>query len=305
VTPDEILAETRAFNALIEEFTATLTPVHELPAEASRRGRRDGKGALPPPVFLDLAREEALPGRAGPIPVRIFEPAAPQGAYLHFHGGGWTLGAADLQDELLHELSEAARLTVVSVEYRLAPEHPYPAGPDDCEDAALWFLNRYLGRLAIGGESAGAHLAVVTLLRLRDRYGISPRRFAAANLVFGAYDLTGTPSRRLWGDRDLILSTPTMDWFADNFLPAMPDEERRRPDVSPLYAELHDLPPALFTCGTLDPLLDDSLFMAARWRAAGNESHLGVYDEGIHSFTAFPIEIGRQSRAQQAAFLHG
>ena len=129
--------------------------------------------------------------------------------------------------------------------------------------------------------------------------------FAAANLVFGAFDLTGTPSRRLWGERDLVLSGPLMDWFADCFLPGMTESDRRDPDISPLYADLRDLPPALFSCGTLDPLLDDSLFMESRWRAAGNETRLSLWPEGVHAYTAFPIEIGKRSRAEQSEFLAG
>ncbi|MCW2963610.1 MAG: Alpha/beta hydrolase fold-3 domain protein [Actinomycetia bacterium] len=296
-----MLAETRAFNEELEQALALVPPVQDLPPEVTRRARRAGRGVFPAPVFLDNARTETARG----VPVRIFEPPDSEGAYLHVHGGGWVFGGADMQDELLWELAQESRLTVVSVDYRLAPEHPYPAGPDDCEAAALWFLDRYEGRLTIGGESAGAHLAVLTLLRLRDRHGISPRTFAVANLVFGAFDLTGTPSCRLWGDRNLILSTPTVDWYADCFLPGMPDRERRSPEVSPLFADLHDLPPALFSCGTLDPLLDDSLFMEARWRAAGNEATLSLWEEGVHGFVFFPLEleIARRSNAEQTAFL--
>ncbi len=305
MTAAEILAETRAFNRQLEQFLATIPKLHEVPAEETRRARREGVGALPAPVFLDEARTITIPGPGGDLPLRVLEAPDPRGAFLHFHGGGWTLGAADLQDTTLWELAQATGLTAISVDYRLAPEHPYPAGPDDCEAAALWLLEHYDGRLTIGGDSSGAHLAVVTLLRLRDRHGISPRVFAAANLVFGPYDLTGTPSRRLWGDRELILSGPTMQWFADCFLFGVRDEDRLDPDLSPLYAELHDLPPALFSCGTLDPLLDDSLFMEARWRAAGNEATLSLWPEGVHAFTAFPIEISRRSRAEQNAFLAG
>ena len=295
----DVLAETRALNAEIERLLAQLPKVHEVPPETTRRARREGRGVLPAPVFLEHARTEM----AGSVPVRILEPPDPQGAFLHLHGGGWTIGGADMQDPFLWELAQKTSLTAVSVEYRLAPEYPYPAAPEDCEAAALWFLDRYGGRLAIGGESAGAHLAVVTLLRLRDRHNVSPRTFAAANLVFGAFDLTGTPSRRLWGERELILSSPLMAWFADNFLPGMPDGERQEPDVSPLFADLRDMPPALFSCGTMDPLLDDSLFMAARWNAAGNEARISLWQEAPHAFTAFPLEIARRSRAEQATFL--
>ena len=303
MTEAEMLAETRSFNESLEALLATQPPIYTLPPAVTRQARRDGKGVFPPLVFLEQARTITIPGRSGEISLRILEPESPRGAYLHLHGGGWTIGSADGQDPLLWELAQATGLMAVSVEYRLAPEHPFPAGPDDCEDAALWLLENHTGRLAIGGESAGAQLAALTLLRLRDLHGISPRTFAAANLVFGAYDLTGTPSRRLWGDRELVLSSPVMDWFADCFLPGMSYEDRRAPSISPLYAELDDLPPALFSCGTCDPLLDDTLFMEARWRLAGNETTLSLWDEGIHGYTAFPIEIGRRSRAEQIAFL--
>ena len=305
MTEAEMLAETRSFNESLEALLATQPPIYTLPPAVTRQARRDGKGVFPPLVFLEQARTITIPGRSGEISLRILEPESPRGAYLHLHGGGWTIGSADGQDPLLWELAQATGLTAVSVEYRLAPEHPFPAGPDDCEDAALWLLENHTGRLAIGGESAGAQLAALTLLRLRDLHGISPRTFAAANLVFGAFDLTGTPSRRLWGGRELVLSSPVMDWFADCFLPGMSYEDRRAPSISPLYAELDDLPPALFSCGTCDPLLDDTLFMEARWRLAGNETTLSLWDEGIHGYTAFPIEIGRRSRAEQIAFLSG
>ncbi len=302
VTDDDVLAETRAFNEVLAAALAELPSVHTLPPAYTRAARREGRGVFPPLVFAEQARTIEIPGRGGSIKLRLVEPESPRGAYLHLHGGGWTIGSADGQDQLLVELAEQTGLTMVSVEYRLAPEHPFPAGPDDCEDAARWVVANCEGRLAIGGESAGAHLAVLTLLRLRES-GV--RGFAAANLVFGAYDLTGTPSRRLWGDRNLILSSAIMDWFADCFLPGMSHHERREPTVSPLYADLRGLPPALFSCGTLDPLLDDSLFMEARWRAAGNDTTLSLWEDGVHAYTAFPLEIARRSRAEQAAFIHG
>ncbi len=306
MTDEEMLAETRAFNAGLERVLAALPPVYTLPPEQTRRERRAGEGIFPAPVFLPEARWETIQGRGGEIPLRIVEAAEPRGAYLHFHGGGWVLGAADLQDPGLKAAADATGLTMISVDYRLAPEHPYPAAPDDAEDAALWLLENGSGRLVLGGESAGAHLAAVTLVRLRDRHGIDVRAaFAGANLVFGPFDLTGTPSRHLWGDRELVLSDPEMDWFADCYLPGMIDRDRRKPDVSPLFAALHDLPPALFTCGTLDPLLDDTLFMEARWRTAGNATKLSVYEEAVHGFVAFDLEVARRSRAEQYAFIAG
>ena len=127
------------------------------------------------------------------MPVRVFTPPDVRGVYLHLHGGGFVFGSSRLQDDRLERSRSPAASRVVSVEYRLAPEDPYPAGPDDCETAASG-SSRTLrassgaSRLCIGGESAGANLAVVTLLRLRDRHGFTG--FRAACLVKGVYDLT-------------------------------------------------------------------------------------------------------------------
>jgi acetyl esterase len=197
---------------------------------------------------------------------------------------------------------------MASIGYRLAPEDPYPAAPDDCEDAVLHLLEHgptllaAPARFAIGGESAGAHLSVVTLLRLRDRHGIDDR-ITAANLVFGAYDFNGTPSTLLWGDRNLVLSVPIIRWFTENFLPGLTFEQRRDPDISPLYARLNHMPSALFTVGTLDPLLDDTLFMSERWTSAGNQAEVAVYPEAVHGFNAYPIGVARAANARQARFL--
>ncbi len=304
---DEVLEETRQFNAGVEELLELLPAPHVLGAVETRRARTEGRGLFVAPPRLSQGRDRTIPGRGGDIGLRVFVPDRVGGVYLHLHGGGWALGAADAQDVRLWRLATEAGVAVVSVDYRLAPEHPFPAGPDDCEDAALWLVERAgaeLGtsRLLIGGESAGAHLAALTLLRLRDRHGVRGA-FRAANLVFGCYDLGMTPSQRLWGDRYLVLSTPIIRWFADQFLPGASAEARRSPQVSPLYADLAGLPPALFQVGTLDPLLDDSLFMAARWEAAGNESRLLVYPEALHGFTAWPIQVAEQANQAEIQFL--
>lgn len=300
--------ETRAFNEQLRELLGTFPRVESVPPEITRRSRYDGKGIFPAPVFVEEARWIDVPSRGGGLRARIIPPEGEAtGVYLHIHGGGWTIGAADLHDVQLAELARATGLVVASLEYRLAPEHPYPAAPDDCEDAALWLLERGAAELgapaivSVGGESAGAHLAAVTILRLRDRQG-APDAFRAANLVYGAFDLSGTPSRRLLADA-LVLTDAGMTWFTDNFLPDHDAEQRRDPDVSPLYADLRGLPPALFTVGTADPLLDDSLFMAARWEAAGNETELRVYADGVHGFNAFPLGIALAANAAQAEFL--
>lgn len=251
-----------------------------------------------------------IDGPGGQIPLRIFPPQGEAtGAFLHLHGGGWTLGENDMQDMRLIGVARDTGLTVVSVGYRLAPEHPYPAGPDDCEAAALWLVGEQarelLGTaspLAIGGDSAGGHLAAVTLLRLRDRHAITGA-FAGAVFQYGAFDLSMTPSQRLWGERNLVLSTPIIKWFSDNFLPGHDAEQRRQPDISPLYANLTGMPPAIFTVGTLDALLDDTLFMEARWRLAGAPTELHVWQEAPHGFLALPMTVADAALAVEHDFL--
>jgi acetyl esterase len=288
----EMVDESRAINAGVEELLASAPSADTVDVAVTRRQRESGSSWAGPVVRSERATKRSIPGPGGPIGLRVVVPDRVEGVYLHIHGGGWALGAADQQDLLLVALADTANAAVVSVDYRLAPEHPFPAGPDDCEAAARWLVEHAAAefgssRLMIGGESAGAHLSALTLVRLRDRHGITGA-FAGANLVFGVYDVAMTPSARRWGERNLIINTPIMAWFADMFTPGMSGEERRSPEVSPLYADLADMPPALFTVGALDPLLDDSLFMASRWRAAGNDATLLVFPESIHGFIRFP-----------------
>ena len=240
----------------------------------------------------DRAVDRTIEGPAGPVRLRTFTHEQPQAVLFHIHGGAWMAGTPDAMD-LLHEIIvDTCEVAVVSVDYRLAPEHPYPAAPDDCEAAAAWLVEHAADefgsdRLFIGGESAGAHLAAVTLLRMRDKHDVADR-FVGANLVFGAYDLSRTPSQRGVG---ITPGTDILDGTGepiDLFLSGMPAEARRDPDVSPLYADLRGLPPALFSVGTNDHLLDDTLFMATRWEVAGNRSELLVYPETPHGCIALP-----------------
>ena len=149
-----------------------------------------------------------------------------------------------------------------------------------------------LGPSVIGGESAGAHLAACTLLRLRDHHDAADR-FGGANLVFGIYDLGGTPSQRGVPERPDLLTAEQIEYFAELFTPGRSFEERRDPDISPLYADLHGLPPALFTVGTDDHLVDDTLFLAARWELVGNDTELLVYPESPHGGIGMPSVLER------------
>jgi acetyl esterase len=301
---DAVSPETRMFNRQMIELMTPMPDWWVTGAQAMRDARARGTGPFPPPVQSPRARQMRIPGKGGSIGLRVIPAERPRGVYLHIHGGGWVLGASDQQDLQLERIVDDTGLSCVSVEYRLAPEHPYPAAPDDCETAALWLVEscrKEFGTdvLTIGGESAGGHLATVTLLRMRDRHGYSG--FRAANLVYGVFDLSMTPSQRAFGNERLILRTKDMEKFYEAFLSH--DQDRRDPDVSPLYADLRGLPPALFTVGTRDALLDDSLFMHARWLAAGNRAELAVHPGGAHGFTLFPLALAGAANAKIDAFL--
>jgi acetyl esterase len=305
--PDAIAADTAKLN---EAMVALMTPLPNwwnVGAETTREARRQGRGPFPAPVLSPRARTMVIAGRDGnEIPLRVIAPDRPRGVYLHIHGGGWVLGAANQQDPMLEHIADTTGLAVVSVEYRLAPEYPYPAGPDDCESAAAWLVRNARAEfgsdgMTIGGESAGGHLSAVTVLRMRDRYGYTG--FRGANFVYGAFDLGMTPSQRAFGNRRLVLRTIDMQQFYNAFLPTATD--RRLPDISPLYGDLKGLCPALFSVGTQDALLDDTLFMHARWVAAGNETELAIYPGGAHGFSLFPNRLADESAARSEAFLRG
>jgi acetyl esterase len=298
--------ETAQFNAQLVELLAGQPDWWVVGAAAARAARRRGDGPFPAPVMSSRARMMTITGKDGnQIPLRVIAPAQPRGIYLHLHGGGWVLGGADMQDPMLERIADNTGQAVVAVEYRLAPEHPYPAGPDDCEAAALWLVQN--GRnefgteaITIGGESAGGHLTAVTILRMRDRHGYTG--FRGANIVYGAFDLSLTPSQRLFGNTRLVLRTIDLQQFYNAFLPTVVD--RRAPDISPLYADLKRLCPALFTVGTKDALLDDTLFMHARWVAAGNEAELAIYPGGAHGFTLFPNALADSATGRMDQFLN-
>jgi acetyl esterase/lipase len=301
---DRHVEETRNFNKLAEAYAATLDDDWSTP-EGIVRLRQSA--VLPNREPLDDTELMAIDGPAGPIPARVRRPTGPaRGVYLDLHGGGWCIGSAATTDQDDARLADELGVVTVAIDYRLAPEDPFPAGPDDCEAAAVWLATggaAELGgeHLLIGGASAGAHLAALTLLRLRDRHGLADR-FVGANLLFGAYDLGMTPSQRS-SPTAIGIPTPVIEQCYAHALPGLDAEDRRDPSWSPLYADLEDLVPALLTVGTLDPLLDDSLFLAARWEAAGNRTELAVHPESIHGFTAFPTEMARAANARIHRFL--
>ena len=302
-TPNAIDPETDAFNRRLIAQEASQPHIADVGALAVRASRYAEWVANGSPVSR-LAHERTIEGSGGPIPVRILIPDTILGVYLHFHGGGMAIGEAIYSDLANEEIALQCHLAVVSVNYRLAPEFPYPAAPEDSEMVALWLVTNAQAefgsdRLLIGGESAGANLSVTTLVRLRDRHQFQP--FRCANLVFGVYDWTLTPSVLLNGQTTPVLNARRMKFFVDQYV--TDHSHLRDPDISPLFADLAGLPPALFTVGTMDPLLDDSMFMHARWLAAGNSSELAIFPGGTHLFTRQPTALGHQARDRIHQFL--
>jgi acetyl esterase/lipase len=291
---DELEAARATIRAETKTFVESLPKADMTSGSVQERAiaRRAAEAAW---IFKsDKAVDRMIDGPAGPMRLREFPREHADGAMLHIHGGGWMAGEPELTDVLNQMLSDDLNIAVVSVEYRRSPEDPYPAAPDDCEAAARWLLEHSAEeygteRLLIGGESAGAHLSAVTLLRMRDRHQAADR-FVGANLVFGAYDLSRPPSARGVGiDPALdILAPDEIAFMLDHFLPGMTTDQRRDPDVSPLYADLRGMPPALFTVGTADHLVDDTLFFASRWLVAGNEAELLVYPDAPHGCMGVP-----------------
>lgn len=304
-TDAAVAPDTRMVNDAIVKALGAIPDRWAAPLADIRAARLAGKGTFPLSPESPRASVETIPGPRGAVPVRIFMPdGAPKGVYLHIHGGGWTVGSARENEALLDRIAANCGLAVVSVDYALAPEVPYPAGPDDCEAAALWLVKEGKARFgterfAIGGESGGATLAVVTLLRLRDRHGLSP--FSAAVLTAGCYDLRLTASVRNWGDLPLVLNTRDVTFFVNNYLRL--EGKADEPDVSPLLANLKGLPKALFIVGSRDLLVDDTLFMANAWAAAGNGAELDVYPGGCHVFIAFPGTISDQALKRVDGYL--
>jgi acetyl esterase len=273
--------ESRAFNAAVEAAASD----QPRPDPATPVGLHAARSMLTsrPPDPRAVERIVHAGGRQ--VPVRIITPSKGQAraVCLEIHGGGFYLGAASRSDARNALLADALGTAVVSVDYRLAPEHPWPAAPDDCETAARWLVEQAeaefgTAQLMIGGASAGATLAMTTLLRLRDRGQVQP--FAGAVLEFGAYDLSGqSPGGRIYA----------REWFIQAYAGHVAD--RTNPDVSPLYGDLRGLPPTLLIVGALDILLEDSLAMAARLSAAGNEVDLRLFPESPHGFTSLPTAM--------------
>jgi acetyl esterase len=241
-------------------------------------------------------RDIEIPGPGGRLRVRVYEPVAdPPGTVVVFHGGGWVIGGLDEFDATMRILANESGTRVVNVDYRLAPEHPYPAAVEDAYAATKWVASELAGGrpLVVAGDSAGGNLATVTALRAREE---GPE-IAMQVLVYPGVDMdTTTEHMQKYRDTHFLLNQPECDWFFDHYVPNAAD--RTKPDVAPLRADsLDGLPPTYLVVAGHDPLLEQCLQYGQRLEEAGVPVQLVRYDDQMHAFFTLPNLIDAANRA--------
>jgi acetyl esterase len=287
--------QARALIDLIE--TRGIPPVHTLSPDDARRLYRERRYFTQPdpPEVADVRALQA-PGPGGAIPMRLYRPRGAAAAtvlpvLVYCHGGGWTIGDLDTHDTLCRQLANAADCAVVSVDYRMGPEHRFPAAVDDCLAATRWVRReaRTLGidaqRLAVGGDSAGGNLAAVVALAARDS-GDPPIAFQL--LIYPATDLRhGAPSHQTNG-QGYLLTRDSIAYYRGHYLsdPGQREDWRASPLLHPDHS---GLPPALVLTAGFDPLRDEGLQYAQRLTDAGTRCSYVCFDRQIHGF----ITMGR------------
>ncbi|GAB3857708.1 hypothetical protein GCM10028801_16550 [Nocardioides maradonensis] len=263
-------------------------PPSELTAPILRLGDMILAGYSGPGPEVGGVTDLRLDGLDGTFRIRAIRPTGtPESIVVYFHGGGWVLGDIDLQyDHMARDLATAARATVVLVNYRKAPEHPFPTAVEDSWTALTWVAEHADDLaptgvpLVVAGDSAGGNLAAVMALRARDRGG---PRLDAQVLIYPVTDCRTDRPSFLEPENQLFLDRDTMAWLWDQYLPD--EQARSQPDASPLRADSHaDLPPALVYLAAYDPLHDDGLAYAEALRAAGVPVRVEVAADQMHGF---------------------
>ncbi len=274
--------------ALLDQMAALEQPPFEEQTPQEARAAMAGLASLgrmpdrPAPT-----EDRTIPGPAGDIPVRIYKPEAdsPLPVLVYFHGGGFVIGDIATHDTTCQQLAVRIPAVVVSVDYRLAPEHPYPAAVEDCLAATRWARD-HAGefgadghRVAVGGDSAGGNLAAVVSLRCRDA---GDPALAFQLLVYPATDMSCSFPSHAENGEGYLLTAPAIRWFLDHYIA---EERRDEPDASPLRADsLYGVPPALVITAEFDPLRDEGEAYASRLREAGVPAQASRYDGMIHAF---------------------
>lgn len=259
------------------------------------------------PEPVSHVEDRTIPGSGSDIPIRIYTPEghAPFPILVFFHTGGWMIGNLDSQDPSCRRLANLARCIVVSVDYRLAPEFPFPAAVEDCYAATQWVAthaSEFQGdasRLAVGGDSAGGNLATVVALMARDQK--SPKLLFQLLICPTADFRLNTHSMEEFAE-GYVLTRAQMHWIADNYVPNVAD--RTNPLASPLLApDLAGLPPALIIHAEYDVLRDETEAYVARLKEAGVQVKTSCYDGMIHDFQDTFAEPGKRAYNEMASAL--
>jgi acetyl esterase len=267
--------------------------------EGARAYYESGLAREAAPLPIHYVEEVTVPVQGGTIQARVYRPGpgGPRPLVVYTHGGGWVIGSLDTSDAFCRRLAKCADCTVVSVGYRLAPEHPFPVPVEDAEAALRWSHDHAAeigadpSKLIVLGDSAGANLAAVVTRRTRDSGG---PRIARQILAYPVTDhRLDRPSHLRFGT-SWPLTTEELAWFWDLYI-ANP-EERLHPDASPLRADVSNLPRATLIVGGSDPLRDDGLAYANHLVAAGVPLDLHLYEGQIHGFATFDPSILPTSR---------
>ena len=265
-----------------------LPPIDKISPAEARRQYRDVRATLRPPApsLLDV-RDLTADGRGGPIPLRLYRPA--EGvlpAFVFFHGGGWVVGDLDTHDVVCRQIARDAGVVVIAVDYRLAPEHPFPAASDDAWSATTWIaahadeLGIDAARMAVGGDSAGGGLAAVVALMARDSRKL---RLAFQVLVYPVVDLRAESVSYSKYAEGFLLTRAAMKWYITQYAPT--PQAVNDWHASPLLAPwVHGVAPALIITAELDPLIDEGEAYARRLRGARVPVDYQVVPGMVHGF---------------------
>jgi acetyl esterase/lipase len=277
-----------------------LPPIDKIsPAEARRQYREVRATLKPPAPELPDVRDLKADGKGGPIALRLYRPAdGLLPAFVFFHGGGWVVGDLDTHDVVCRQIARDARVAVVAVDYRLAPEDPFPAASDDAWSATTWIaahaedLGIDSARIAVGGDSAGAGLAAVVALMARDSRKL---RLALQVLVYPVVDLRAESVSYSKYAEGYLLTRAAMRWFIAQYAPT--PQAVNDWHASPLLAPwVHGVAPALIITAELDPLIDEGDAYARRLRGARVPVDYHVVPGMVHGFLTMGGKVDAANR---------
>ena len=270
-------------------------PTHTLTPQEARRFYLERRSVTqPPPRPVAEVRDLSATGAHGAIPLRLYRPAgvaSPAPTLVYYHGGGWTMGDLDTHDSLCRDLADEGRCVVVSVDYRMGPEHRFPAAVDDVLAATRWLqaqagvLGLDAQRFAVGGDSAGGNLAAVVALAWRDAGEVIPLKLQL--LIYPATDMRAVAPSHTHNGQGYMLTSDTIAYFRGHYVDPTDYSDWR---VSPLlHGDLSGLPPSLVITAGFDPLRDEGRQYADALSAAGSPAQYVCFERQLHGF----ITMGR------------